>query len=548
MNVVESKEDLESFGASLEAGFSSDNISKSITELSRHLRISPRVSYDESDDESDEEETNDSQPILVEEEQEEILESELISFCLKSIQSANSKEQITDSVLKKVVVFTKASQLCFLRTSPNGNLLLDGSLTRFRTWSLMQGLDISNSKIILKSILEDAKQSQEPIYIKSNDELKQKYHEEDCYFQSIMCIPIIIRSRIAGCLYINHHHIQNAFEHVKIDSISLTIGNLIQIINNLALKHRIVKLQNSKKSRKFIHNIPDIKLQDTLRMYKPLEGVWDPILAILTKRTLLCFSSAYDTHAKNVICLSNVVKFQCATPKQFKKSDDNICNIPQNNCGKKAYNKQSWLYIKTSDDEEHWIWFEHYEIAKSWTEEITKTKANLEPENIVIPENIRIAQSDIITEGPIGKGGAASVFKGSWNQTPVAIKEFYDQFDKSEQKSFFDEMTIHASLHHPNIITLFGGFVNPAEKPCMVLEYASKGSLSSILYDSMIDITPSLKLQFIKQIAQALSYLHGFEPSIIHRDLKPANILVSSLFSFFSLFFDLFFLLVVSFE
>ena len=164
MNVVEAdREELESFGASLEAGFSSDNISKSITEVSHHLRYSPRVSYDDESDESDEEEEETKEePFFFEEEQEEILEPELASFCLKSIQSANSKEQIAESVLKKVLVFTKASQLCFLRSSPNGNLLLDGSLTRFRTWSLMQGLDISNSKIILKSILEDAKQSQEP--------------------------------------------------------------------------------------------------------------------------------------------------------------------------------------------------------------------------------------------------------------------------------------------------------------------------------------------------------------------------------------------------
>merc|ERR1712000_729649 len=83
--------------------------------------------------------------------------------------------------------------------------------------------------------------------------------------------------------------------------------------------------------------------------------------------------------AKNIICLSNIVKFQCATPKQFRKSGTGI-NIPPNNCGKKAYNKQSWLYIKTSDDEEYWIWFEHYEIAKNWTDKITLAKVQLEKE------------------------------------------------------------------------------------------------------------------------------------------------------------------------
>ena len=49
--------------------------------------------------------------------------------------------------------------------------------------------------------------------------------------------------------------------------------------------------------------------------------------------SLLCFSSAYDTHPKNTISFSNIVKFECATPKQFKKSENDI-NIPPNNCGK----------------------------------------------------------------------------------------------------------------------------------------------------------------------------------------------------------------------
>jgi len=284
--------------------------------------------------------------------------------------------------------------------------------------------------------------------------------------------------------------------------------------------------QLEQKSNIVSDSIPNVLLTDTLKFFNYDEDSFTPVFTVLSKTTLFIYGSAYDTNAKYTINLNTIKDVTHGKPRRFASLS-------------RSKSKDTWLILESLETIFYFC-FEQHENAKIWLDNLQKTISEFSSDSIyqsrIIPENIRIAQSDITKEGPVGKGGAASVFKGSWNQTPVAIKEFYDQFDKSEQKSFFDEMTIHASFHHPNIIRLFGGYINSSEKPCMVLEYASKGSLSSILYDSMIDITPSMKLQFIKQIAQALSYLHGFEPSIIHRDLKPANILVSSLFSFFSLF------------
>jgi len=222
------------------------------------------------------------------------------------------------------------------------------------------------------------------------------------------------------------------------------------------------------------------------------------------------------------IIIYNIKSWKCATPKKFKSSN---ISIPSYN-GKSWFNKQYWLQITTTKNQKYWFSFEQFETAKNWKEEMESLMNEIKCTENNIPNNIRISEKDVSKGRPIGKGAAASVFRGTLNQNTVAIKEFYELPNMEEHREFLDEMEMLSSLHHPNIIRLFGGFINKSQSPCIVMEYASRGSLNSVLYDSMTDLTSSLKLQFIQQIAQALNYLHTFNPPIIHRDLKPSNILV----------------------
>ena len=89
-----------------------------------------------------------------------------------------------------------------------------------------------------------------------------------------------------------------------------------------------------------------------------------------------------------------------------------------------------------------------------------------------------------------------------------------------------------SKIDHPNIVK-FIGFNFHEDKPVIITEFVTNGSLSSILEQERNGFSPALwddthKLICMYGIASAMSFLHSH--GIIHRDLKPANILMNDEF------------------
>lgn len=80
---------------------------------------------------------------------------------------------------------------------------------------------------------------------------------------------------------------------------------------------------------------------------------------------------------------------------------------------------------------------------------------------------------------------------------------------------------------HPNIVELFGACTKRPHV-CLVMEYAECGSLYSVLHRSPnLQYTISHAINWAKQSAQGVSYLHSMRPKpLIHRDLKSPNLLL----------------------
>jgi hypothetical protein len=153
---------------------------------------------------------------------------------------------------------------------------------------------------------------------------------------------------------------------------------------------------------------------------------------------------------------------------------------------------------------------------------------------------------DITVDRPIGEGSWGRVYRGSWNQTEVAVKILLDSNTGDEatvtQSALMapnnpvmarleQEASIMTTLHHPNIVQFLGVTIFPA---ALVTEFCARGSLTSVLMaannnpERAVQLTWSRRISLAADCVRGMLYLHTRAPPIVHRDLKSANLLVTS--------------------
>ena len=140
-----------------------------------------------------------------------------------------------------------------------------------------------------------------------------------------------------------------------------------------------------------------------------------------------------------------------------------------------------------------------------------------------------IALSELKLEKVLGKGNFGEVIKADYLGTPVALKRMLRQkINDANVAIFRDEISMMASLRHPNITMLIGATWDSYSNIGFVIEFAERGSLWNVLQDRQSNLTwqdPLLGMAL--GIVRGLEYLHKQEPPIFHRDLKTPNVLVS---------------------
>lgn len=133
-----------------------------------------------------------------------------------------------------------------------------------------------------------------------------------------------------------------------------------------------------------------------------------------------------------------------------------------------------------------------------------------------------IEESFTFESGELGRGASSVVRKAKHKGTEneYAVKTITKTVDK---KIISTEIGILLQLQHPNIIRLYEIFETPTHIN-MVLELVKGGELFERIvergYYSERDAATALR-----QILDALCYVHNHHPVIIHRDLKPENLL-----------------------
>lgn len=128
----------------------------------------------------------------------------------------------------------------------------------------------------------------------------------------------------------------------------------------------------------------------------------------------------------------------------------------------------------------------------------------------------------------IASGGMGDVWEATDDvlQRPVAVKVMRPQGpdDDSFRERFRDEARGSASLHHPNIATVFD-YGEEDGTAYLVMELVPGRTLGEIIRESDGGMPTDEVRSVLGQAALALSAAH--EAGVVHRDVKPANIIVT---------------------
>ena len=108
----------------------------------------------------------------------------------------------------------------------------------------------------------------------------------------------------------------------------------------------------------------------------------------------------------------------------------------------------------------------------------------------------------------VGRGAFGKVVKGFLHGQAVAIKVL-THFDRQAMAKFEAEALLMSELKHTHIIQLLG-VVLKSDHPGLVVEFASNGTLRSVLQNKEFQLSwHEPKLRWAQEIAKGGAYLHG---------------------------------------
>ena len=142
----------------------------------------------------------------------------------------------------------------------------------------------------------------------------------------------------------------------------------------------------------------------------------------------------------------------------------------------------------------------------------------------------------VFTDTILGKGSDATVYEVEWNGTLCVAKRLHeilleDQSSGGVAKlisNFEAECETWSKLRHPGVVQFLGVHLDRSSRlPVLVMEKMDTSLRTHLERHSKEEFPLHQKVFVLRQVTQALAYLHGQNPPLVHLDLSPNNVLLN---------------------
>ena len=147
-----------------------------------------------------------------------------------------------------------------------------------------------------------------------------------------------------------------------------------------------------------------------------------------------------------------------------------------------------------------------------------------------------VIENVLLTDAKLGSSSDATVFEVDWNGTVCAAKRLHDILLEDQLAggvakligNFEAECLTWSKLRHPGVVQFLGVHMDRRSRfPMLVMEKMDT-SLRTYLEDqSKVQFLLHQKTFVLRQVTQALTYLHSQNPPLVHHDLSPNNVLLN---------------------
>ena len=142
----------------------------------------------------------------------------------------------------------------------------------------------------------------------------------------------------------------------------------------------------------------------------------------------------------------------------------------------------------------------------------------------------------VFTDVILGRGAYETVYEVEWNRTVCVAMRLHDILLEDESSGGAEqfiskieaECLLWSKLRHPKVVQFLGVYLERGSRlPVLVMEKMDTSLCQYLESHSKEDFPLGLKAFVLRQVAQALAYLHNQDPPLVHHNLSPNTVLLN---------------------